>query len=150
MTEPRAEGANRTQDGESSGGLAAAPYIQLTQIRVPLEQEERHALEQRRQADREQLDWQRVTATRGLLDLEAANESPRLQRLDERIKAYPDAALNDLDTTRLGVARALAGNSRTMLHIGAPGDIALAIFPPEERPEPVEAPKDAPAGRRRG
>ena len=108
------------------------------------EQEQRHALEQRRQADREQLDRQRVTATRELLDLEAANESLRLQRLDERIKAYPDAARYDLDTTRLGVARALAGNSRTMLHIGEPSDLASAIFPPEEPAEPIEATKAAP------
>ena len=113
------------------------------------EQEQTHALEQKRQADREQLDRQRVTATRELLDLEAANESLRLQRLEERIKAYPDAARYDLDTTRLGVARALAGNSRTMLHIGEPGDLAAAIFPPEEIAAPVAPPKAAPAPRRR-
>ncbi len=109
------------------------------------EQEERHTLEQRRQADQEQLDRQRVTADRELIDLEAANESLRLQRLEERIKAYPDAARYDLDTTRLGVARALAGNSRTMLHIGEPGDLAAAIFPPEEIATPVARPKAAPA-----
>ena len=90
------------------------------------EEVERHALEQRRQADRESLERQRVEAQRELIELEAANEALRLERLEERLAAYPDASRYDLETARLDVARALAGNTRAMLIVGS-GDIASAL-----------------------
>ena len=115
------------------------------------EEVERHALEQRRQADRESLERQRVEAKRELLELEAANEALRLERLQERLAAYPEAARFDLETARLDVARALAGNTRAMLQVGTGGDIASALVmrdldeaadgapPPAAKPRPGRA-----------
>jgi regulator of protease activity HflC (stomatin/prohibitin superfamily) len=91
------------------------------------EEVERHALEQRRQADREALERQRVEARRELIELEAANEALRLERLQERLANFPEAARFDLETARLDVARALAGNTRAMLQVGTGGDIASAL-----------------------
>jgi regulator of protease activity HflC (stomatin/prohibitin superfamily) len=110
-----------------------------------LEQAERFALEQRRQADRETLARQEVAARlarereemerrvieaetrRRVVEVEAETEALRLARLDERLRAHPDAAAWDFATDRLAVARALAGNSRAMLHLGGGGDIADAL-----------------------
>jgi regulator of protease activity HflC (stomatin/prohibitin superfamily) len=115
------------------------------------EEVERHALEQRRQADRESLERQRVEARRELIELEAANEALRLERLQERLAAYPEAARYDLETDRLEVARALAGNTRAMLNVGTGGDIASALVMRELGDEAVDgAPAAAspPRGRR--
>src|SRR5262245_5194969 len=90
------------------------------------EEGERHALEQRRQADREALERQRVEAQRQLIELEAANEAVRPERRQDRISAFPAAARFDVETARLEVARALAGNTRAMLNVGG-GDIASAL-----------------------
>ena len=115
------------------------------------EEVERHALEQRRQADRESLERQRVEAGRELIELEAANEALRLERLQERLASYPEAARFDLETARLDVARALAGNTRAMLQVGAGGDIASALVMRDlaDRPDGAEPPPPPrPAARR--
>jgi regulator of protease activity HflC (stomatin/prohibitin superfamily) len=113
------------------------------------EEVERHALEQRRQADREDLERQRVEAQRQLIELEAANEALRLERLQERISAYPEAARFDVETARLDVARALAGNTRAMLNVGG-GDIASALVMRDQADEAVDgAPASAPSPRTR-
>ena len=113
------------------------------------EEVERHALEQRRQADRESLERQRVEAQRELIELEAANEALRLERLEERLAAYPDASRYDLETARLDVARALAGNTRAMLNVGS-GDIASALVMRDLADEGVNgAPAAAAQGRGR-
>lgn len=111
------------------------------------EEGERHALEQRRQADRESLERQRVEAQRALIELEAANEALRLERLQERISAYPDAARFDLEAARLDVARALAGNTRAMLQVGTGGDIASALVMRDLSGEP-DGTEPAPPPRR--
>jgi regulator of protease activity HflC (stomatin/prohibitin superfamily) len=114
------------------------------------EEVERHALEQRRQADREDLERQRVEAQRQLIELEAANEALRFERLQERISAYPEAARFDVETARLDVARALAGNTRAMLNVGG-GDIASALVMRDLADEAVDGPSAAappPRGRR--
>jgi regulator of protease activity HflC (stomatin/prohibitin superfamily) len=110
-----------------------------------LEQAERFALEQRRQADREALARQEVAARlarereemerrvieaetrRRVVEVEAETEAFRLARLDERLKSHPDAAAWDFARDRLAVARALAGNSRAMLHVGGAGDVVDAL-----------------------
>ena len=56
------------------------------------EQTDRHALEERLLADRQALERQKVTAHREQIELEAANEALRLQHLEERLAAYPNAA----------------------------------------------------------
>lgn len=101
------------------------------------EEVERLALEQHRQAGRDALDRQRVVAQRDIVDLEATNEQLRLGRLAARLEAYPDAARWDFESERLAVARALAGNSRAMLHVGDPSRVADAlIFPDIVMPGP--------------
>jgi len=91
------------------------------------EEEERLALEQCRQAGRETLDRQRVSAHREIVEIEAANEHVRLERLASRLEAYPEAARWDFESDRLGVARALAANSRAMLQVSDPSRIADAL-----------------------
>jgi regulator of protease activity HflC (stomatin/prohibitin superfamily) len=113
------------------------------------EEVERHALEQRRQADREDLERQRVEAQRQLIELEAANEALRLERLQDRISAFPEAARFDVETARLDVARALAGNTRAMLNVGG-GDIASALVMRDLADEAVDgSPAAAPPPRGR-
>ena len=116
------------------------------------EEVERHALEQRRQEDRESLERQRVESRRELIEIEAANEALRLERLQERLAAYPQASRYDLESARLDVAKALAGNTRAMLQVGSGGDIASALVMRDLDPEPdgVEpAPAASPARARR-
>jgi regulator of protease activity HflC (stomatin/prohibitin superfamily) len=110
-----------------------------------LEQAERFALEQRRQADRESLAKQEVAARlarereemerrvieaetrRRVVEVEAETEAFRLAKLQERLRAFPEAAAWDVGAAKLDVARALAGNSRAMLHVGGAGDVADAL-----------------------
>ena len=116
------------------------------------EEIERHALEQRRQTDRETLERQRVESRRQLIEIEAANEAFRLERLQERLTAYPEASRFDLESARLEVAKALAGNTRAMLQVGSGGDIASALVMRDLDVEPdgVEpAPTASPARPRR-
>ena len=102
------------------------------------EEIERHALEQRRQTDRETLERQRVESRRQLIEIEAANEAFRLERLQERLTAYPQASRFDLESARLEVAKALAGNTRAMLQVGSGGDIASALVMRDLEPDSVE------------
>jgi regulator of protease activity HflC (stomatin/prohibitin superfamily) len=110
-----------------------------------LEQGERFALEQRRQSDRESLARQEVAARlardreelerrvieaetcRRVVEVEAETEAFRLEKLEQRLMAFPAAAAYDVGSARLDVARALAGNSRAMLHVGGAGDVAEAL-----------------------
>jgi regulator of protease activity HflC (stomatin/prohibitin superfamily) len=115
------------------------------------EEVERHALEQRRQADRETLERQRAEAKRQLIELDAANEALRLERLQERLGAYPQAARYDLETARLDVARSLAANSRAMVQVGPGADIASALVMRDLADEAAggAAPSDPAAGGRK-
>lgn len=61
------------------------------------------------------------------VELESEREAFRLARLEERLAASPNAARWDWAGERLKVARKLAGNSRAMLQLGGPGDIADAL-----------------------
>jgi regulator of protease activity HflC (stomatin/prohibitin superfamily) len=121
-----------------------------------LEQAERFALEQRRQADRESLAKQEVAARlarereemerriieaetrRRVVEIEAETEAFRLAKLEQRLEAYPGAAAWDVGSARLDVARALAGNSRAMLHVGGAGDVADALIMRTLEEEPGE------------
>lgn len=92
------------------------------------EQQERHELEERLQADRDALQRQRITAKRERIELKAANEARRLEFLEERLRAYPNAMHQDLLDRRLDVAEALAGNTRAMVQVGTGGDVADALI----------------------
>jgi len=108
------------------------------------EEEEHHALAVLRQRDREELDRQRIAARREAIELEAANEVTRLERLESRIHEYPNALKWDVETQRLEVARALAANTRAMVQVGPQGDVAASLLM-HTLPDNGTPPPDAPA-----
>jgi len=111
------------------------------------EEEERHALAVVRQSDAEKLDRQRISARREAIELEAANEVARLERLESRIREYPNAMHWDVESQRLEVARALAANTRAMVQVGPMGDVAASLLMhtlPENGTPPPAAPEAAP------
>jgi regulator of protease activity HflC (stomatin/prohibitin superfamily) len=114
------------------------------------EQTERFALEERLQADREALKRQRIQAKRERIELQAANEALRLQHLEERLQAFPNAARQDVLDRRIEVAQALAGNTRAMVQVGPGGDVADALVIhtlAEGEPQPGSG-RSAPVGSR--
>src|SRR5262245_16270912 len=119
------------------------------------EEQERHALAVVRQRDAEELERQRIGARREAIELEAANEVTRLERLEARIREYPNAMHWDVESQRLEVARALAGNTRAMVQVGPAADVAASLLMhtlPENGTPPASAPEAAPdaAARRKG
>ena len=119
------------------------------------EEQEHHALAQLRQADREELDRMRISARREAIELEAANEVARLERLETRIREYPNAMHWDVESQRLEVARSLAANTRAMINVGPGGDVAASLLMhtlPENGTPPPAAPETTVEGgqRRRG
>ena len=107
--------------------MASLESRRLASVRLD-EQTEQHALEERLLADRESLGRQRVAHQRERIELEAANEALRLQNLESRLAAYPNAARRDIEEQRIEVARALAGNTRAMVQVGGNGDVADALI----------------------
>jgi regulator of protease activity HflC (stomatin/prohibitin superfamily) len=110
------------------------------------EEQEHHALALLRQADREVLERQRIAARREAIQLEAANEVARLERLERRIRDYPTAMHWDVETQRLDVARALAANTRAMVQVGPGPDVAAALLRhtlPEDGATPDPQPSSA-------
>jgi regulator of protease activity HflC (stomatin/prohibitin superfamily) len=72
-------------------------------------------------------------AERNILDRQLQHDSDeleaiRLQRLQERITAYPAAARQDVLDRRIAVARELAANTRAMVQVGPGGDVADALI----------------------
>jgi len=117
------------------------------------EEQERHALAVVRQSDLEELERQRIGARREAIELEAANEVARLERLEKRIREYPNAMAWDVESQRLEVARSLAANTRAMVQVGPGGDVAGALLMhtvPENGTPPPVAPEASPeSGKRR-
>jgi len=92
------------------------------------EEAEHHALEVLRQTDREELRRQKIAARREAIELQAANEVARLERLEARIRDYPNAMQWDVDSQRLDVARGLATNTRAMVQVGPGTDVAGSLL----------------------
>ena len=108
------------------------------------EQAERQTLAQRLQADAEALSRQKAIAQverereenqamvqkaemgKRIAQLEAEAEDLRLSTMEDRLSRYPQAAAYDLQCAQLEIARALAGNTRAVLQIGAADDILRA------------------------
>ena len=107
--------------------MASRESRRLASVRLD-EQTEQHALEERLLADRESLTRQRVAHQRERIELEAANEALRLQHLESRLAAYPNAARHDVEEQRIEVARSLAGNTRAMVQVGNNTDVADALI----------------------
>ena len=110
------------------------------------EEAERHALELLRQSDREELEQQRIRARERAIELEAANEVARLTRLEERLRDYPNAVHWDVETQRLEVARALAGNTRAMVQVGSGNDVASSLLMHTLADEAIPGAVDADGG----
>ncbi len=91
------------------------------------EEDEIHALAQRRLADRTSLLAQEAEARRAAVEHEAAAEAVRLQRLEERLAASPHAARYDLEMERIRVAQALATNTRAVVSFGG-GDLVQDLL----------------------
>jgi len=111
------------------------------------EEQERHALALLRQADLEELDRVRISARREAIELEAANEVARLERLETRIRDYPNAMHWDHESLRLDVARSLASNTRAMVQVGQSNDVANSLLMhtmPENGAPPPSAPEAEP------
>jgi regulator of protease activity HflC (stomatin/prohibitin superfamily) len=108
------------------------------------EQAEKQVLTQRLQADAEALARQQTIAQVGrereelqaqvqqaetrkkIAELEAETEELRLSKLEERLQKYPQAATYEMQRAQLEIARALAGNTRAVLQIGAADGILRA------------------------
>jgi regulator of protease activity HflC (stomatin/prohibitin superfamily) len=110
------------------------------------EQTERHKLELRRQADGIDLERQAVEERKRLIALEAANETLRLEQLQARLAAYPEAARWDVESQRLDVARALAGNERALLSVGDPARLMEAYVGAELREDVARVANRAASG----
>jgi regulator of protease activity HflC (stomatin/prohibitin superfamily) len=96
-----------------------------------VEEEQNFALDQRRISDRASLIAQEAEARRTTVEHEATVEAIRLEKLQERIAANPAAARYDLETRRLDVARAVAGNSRAVVSLGG-GDLVADLLAARE------------------
>jgi regulator of protease activity HflC (stomatin/prohibitin superfamily) len=110
------------------------------------EQVEHQALAQRRQADAETLSLQEIIARverereqlqiliqqaetrRRVTELDAETDAFRLEQLEERLRSYPLAAQYEWESEQLGVASALAGNTRAVVQLGNAGDITRAFL----------------------
>jgi hypothetical protein len=92
------------------------------------EEEEVHALALLRQSDLAALERQRIEARQKAIELEAANEVARLERLEARIREYPRAMQWDVESRRLDVAAALASNTRAMVQVGPAADVAASLL----------------------
>jgi regulator of protease activity HflC (stomatin/prohibitin superfamily) len=118
------------------------------------EEQEHHALALLRQSDLEELERMRISARREAIELEAANEVARLERLEGRIHEYPNAMHWDVESQRLDVARSLAANTRAMVNVGSGSDVAASLLMhtmPENGTPPTVTPEAEPeAARRRG
>ena len=113
------------------------------------EEKEQHTLEMLRQTDRDERTRRRIAAQREAIELEAANEVARLERLETRLRDFPAALDWDVQSQRLDVARALAGNTRAMVQVGPADDIATAMLmhtAPEDG-VPATTDRQRPAGR---
>ena len=110
------------------------------------EEDEIHALAQRRLSDRTSLLAQEAEARRAAVEHEAAAEAVRLQRLEERLAASPKAARYDLEMERIRVAQALATNTRAVVSFGG-GDLVqdLLVGGAASTDGPAAAPAPAPS-----
>jgi len=80
-----------------------------------------------REKDLLQLKIQEARLQRQLAEMEAEAEECRLAKLEQRLKDYPNAARWIWETEKLGVSRALAGNTRAVLQVGQANEILSAF-----------------------
>ena len=90
----------------------------------------RQELLARVEREREALEfqYQQEEARRRVVEMAAETEAYRLEKLEERLKKYPDAVKYELELKRLEIAQGLSTNNRAMLQIGSADDIAKAFM----------------------
>ncbi|MGE5603956.1 MAG: SPFH domain-containing protein [Nitrososphaerales archaeon] len=88
------------------------------------EQRELMTVQKRELEERQMLEVRRV-------EQESASEALRLQRLQERLAQFPEAARWEWEGVKLEVARSLAGNTRAFVQVGQGSDIARAFVASE-------------------
>ena len=108
------------------------------------------ARESLRQSDVEELDRQRISARREAIELEAANEVARLERLEKRIREYPNAMRGTSRASGSTSPRPLPANTRAMVQVGPGGDVAASLLMhtlPDDggQAKPAAGPAPAPA-----
>jgi len=81
-----------------------------------------------RKRDELQIEIQQAEIRQRMVELDAAAEELRLSKLEERLARYPRAAQWDWDGAQLEVARALAGNSRVLVHMQGTDDLARLVM----------------------
>jgi regulator of protease activity HflC (stomatin/prohibitin superfamily) len=120
---------------ESIAGDVAAYGVEVNKVNIvyaapPLDfmksQEVRQLLGVQRAEveERQALEVQQV-------EQQAASESLRLQRLQERLEQFPQAAQWEWEGVKLEVARSLASNTRAFVQVGQGTDIARAFVAAE-------------------
>lgn len=126
------------------------------------EQEEQHALAVRRQSDQDALARQQLLAQvererehlraelehaamrKQIIELEAENSERRLALLEERLEKYPHAAQWEWQSEQLGVARALAANTRAMVQVGNPDGFLRGLLLQDTMPTANATPAPRP------
>lgn len=80
-----------------------------------------------RAREAQQAELQQAEIKVRVAELAAEADQLRLARLEDQLQRYPHAASWEWADTQLNVARALAGNSRVVLQLGEPGDLARLL-----------------------
>lgn len=91
------------------------------------EEEERRALLSLQESNRETIRREVLEADVRATEIEAQREALRLERLQERLARFPEAAAYDLERSRVEVSRALAGNTRALVQMGREGDAGSPV-----------------------
>jgi regulator of protease activity HflC (stomatin/prohibitin superfamily) len=124
-----------TQASPQIDFLRSQEARQLATVRGA-EQSEAHALAEHRLRDEHDLERMRVVAAIEREHQRIEAQANRLARLEELLQRYPRAAEWEWQTEQLEVARALAGNSRSIVHVGRAAEIVNTLWP-NEMPGPA-------------
>jgi regulator of protease activity HflC (stomatin/prohibitin superfamily) len=124
----------RSEENRQLATLQLAEQVEKHALAVQLQRDTdtliRQQLLARVQRDQDEFESRQLTVEhqQRIVELEAQAEAIRLARLDERLRAFPEAVRFDVSLARLDVARALAGNSRAVLQIGSADDISQVLL----------------------
>jgi len=148
---------NITQASPSADFLRSEEARQLAAVQRA-EQSERHNLAQLRLQDEQELERVRVAASverdrerlqaqlhqaeirRRTAEIDADTQAFRLSHLEDLLNRYPHAAEWEWQSEQLTVARALAGNNRSVLHLGRAADVVTTLWPETSSEAPPEPP----------
>lgn len=116
------------------------------------EQASQFALQQKKMTDQAALESLEESGKQGSVEHEAAVEELRLQHMEERLAAHPNAARYDLELQRLKVAKALAKNTRAVVGLGTnsglPPFLEAEVLSPANGDEPAKPARRTPTPRK--